>query len=66
MRNKQIMQDGLSWLPKGNDTSLIDAMSDDMQWHWIRTGFRVHIPKTLITARRKRVPVFRHILTTLT
>jgi hypothetical protein len=36
--NKQLMQAILAKLCVGNDQPLIDAMPEDMQWHWMGTG----------------------------
>jgi ketosteroid isomerase-like protein len=37
-KNKQLMQTIMAELCLGNDQPLIDAMAEDMQWHWMGTG----------------------------
>ena len=36
--NKQLMQYIFSELSNGNDQPFLDAMADEMQWHWMGTG----------------------------
>lgn len=36
--NKQLMQDIFAALSEGNDQPFLDAMAEDMQWHWMGSG----------------------------
>jgi len=36
--NKKMMQYIFSELSKGNDKPFLDAMAEEMQWHWMGTG----------------------------
>lgn len=36
--NKQLMQDLLFELSKGNDKPFIEAMAEDIQWNWMGKG----------------------------
>ena len=36
--NKEIITKIFTELSNGNDTPLLDAMSEDMQWNWMGSG----------------------------
>lgn len=36
--NKKMIQDIFSELSKGNDKPFLEAMAEEMQWHWMGTG----------------------------
>jgi ketosteroid isomerase-like protein len=36
--NKEVMQAIFSALSKGNDQPFLDAMAEEMQWHWMGSG----------------------------